>query len=59
MKKKISYFYVVDEDGDQRSLPTKSYKEAKKDLKEIIKNSSGYHRYDINEVEVEEEICRE
>lgn len=54
VKKKISYFFVVDEDGDQMSIPTPSYKEAKKDLKEIIKNSSGFHRYAIDEIEMEE-----
>ena len=53
MKKKIKYFYVVDEDGDQRTLPTTNYKEAKKDLKEIKNNSSGFHKYTIDEYEIE------
>lgn len=54
-KNKISYFYVVDEDGDQMSVPTTSYKEAKNDLKDLIKKSSGLHRYTIDEFQVEEE----
>lgn len=55
MKKKVSYFYVVDEDGDQRSLLTPSYEEAREDLKEIIEYSSVCHRYAIDEIEVEYE----
>ena len=54
-KKKIKYFYVVDEDGDQRTLPTLNYKEAIKDLIEIRKHSSGFHIYSIEEYEVEED----
>lgn len=55
MKKKIKYFYIVDEDGDQRTIPTKNYKEVKKDLIEIRKYSSGFHIYNIEEYEVEED----
>ena len=55
MKKKISYFYVVDEEGDQRTFPTTNYKEAVKDLEEIQKYSSGFHIYTIDEYEIEVE----
>lgn len=51
MKKTIRYFYVVDEDGDQRTLLTTSYREAQKDLKELQEKSSGFHKYDIECVE--------
>lgn len=51
MIKKIRYFYVVDEYDYQITIPTTSYKEAQKDLEELLINSSGFHKYDIECVE--------
>lgn len=47
MPKSITWYFVSDENDEQMSMPTTSYKEAKADLKYYQAYGSGYHTYKI------------
>lgn len=55
MVKFVTYYFVSNEDDEQMSMPTKSYDEAKKDLKYYQSHGSGYHTYKIESYIDEEE----
>ena len=55
MVKFVTYYFVSNEDDEQMSMPTKSYYEAKEDLKFYQSYGSGRHKYKIESFIDEEE----